>query len=138
MTPAEVERYLREGFPLDETARAIRVERFDQAGIRCRLEFHDRFLRPGGTVSGPVLMALADTAMYLALLARRGEQAKSAATSNLSIHFLSRPSAADVIAEAEVIRGGRTLVVGTVTLSSEGKDDPVALATVTYALPRAT
>jgi uncharacterized protein (TIGR00369 family) len=93
--------------------------------------------RPGGTVSGPTLMALADTALYVAIHATVGIT-PHAVTSNLNINFLRRPPAdRDLLAVCRLLRVGRTLAVGEVSIVSEGDDDPVAHGVGTYALPRA-
>jgi len=92
--------------------------------------------RPGGTVSGPTLMALADTALYVAIHATVGIT-PHAVTSNLNINFLRRPPAdRDLLAVCKLMRVGRTLAVGEVSIVSEGDDDPVAHVVGTYALPR--
>jgi uncharacterized protein (TIGR00369 family) len=92
-------------------------------------------LRPGGTVSGPVLMEVADAAMYVAILSEIGLVAL-AVTTSLNINFLRKPSAdADVIAECRLIKLGKRLVVGEVTLFSDGDEDPVAHVTATYSIP---
>jgi len=99
-----------------------------------RLPFRQDFVRPGGTVAGPAMMALADCAMYAAVLGMRGE-AVMAVTSNLTIHFLRAPKPADIVAEAELLRLGRRLAVVEVTIYSAGDSKPVAHITGTYALP---
>jgi uncharacterized protein (TIGR00369 family) len=96
------------------------------------MPFRKQLLRAGGTISGPAMMALADTAAYFLTLAQAGPVA-SAATANLDIHFLSRPEPVDVLATATLLRLGRRLSVAAVDLRSG--DDLVAHATVTYALP---
>lgn len=102
--------------------------------ITLRLPFRKQLLRAGGTISGPAMMALADTAAYYLTLAHAGPVA-SAATANLDIHFLSRPDPVDVTAVATMLRLGRRLSVCAVDLFSG--DTLVAHATVTYALPPA-
>ena len=91
-------------------------------------------LRPGGTVMGPVQMALADTAVYLALLATAGAGFR-AVTSSLHITFLRRPAPGDISAHARLIKLGTRLAVGDVSLYSGDDEEPVAQATVTYSLP---
>lgn len=92
-------------------------------------------LRPGGTVSGPVLMSIADVALYVAILGRIGI-VPLAVTTSLNINFLRKPSAkARIIAECRLIKVGRTLIVGEVSLYSEGDSDLVAHVVGTYALP---
>jgi uncharacterized protein (TIGR00369 family) len=100
-----------------------------------RLKVEDRHLRPGGTVSGPAMFALADVAAYVATMARIGPQAL-AVTTNCSIDFMRKPQAGqDIIARAEVLKLGRALSVTEVRLLSEGSDAPVARASLTYSIP---
>lgn len=95
---------------------------------------HDE-LRPGGTVSGPVMMAVADVAIYVAILGEIGI-VPLAVTTSLNINFLRKPSAAaDILGVCRLIKVGRTLVVGEVNLYSEGQDGPVAHAVGTYSIP---
>ncbi len=92
-------------------------------------------LRPGGTVSGPVLMATADVALYVAILGQIGIVPLTVTTS-LNINFLRKPAAdCDIIAHCKLIKLGKTLAVGEVSLYSEGKPDMVAHVTGTYAIP---
>jgi acyl-coenzyme A thioesterase PaaI-like protein len=94
-------------------------------------------LRPGGTVSGPVLMASADLALYVAILGEIGIVPLTV-TTNLSINFLRKPAGdRDVIGVCTLLKLGRTLVVGEVALYSEGDDVPVAHVVGTYAIPPA-
>ncbi len=92
-------------------------------------------LRPGGTVSGPVLMGVADVALYVAILGEIGI-VPLAVTTDLSIHFLRKPSAdRRIIGVCRLIKVGRTLAVGEVTLYSEGLDEPVAHVVGSYSIP---
>lgn len=124
--------FLVESFP--QALRAgFSVDRVDESGVRLVLPVDDRHLRPGGTVMGPTLMMLADTATYLAVLAALGPLAL-AVTSSLDIHFLRRARPhVPVWAEARLVKLGRRLAVASVELGSG--DDVVAVATVTYTLP---
>ncbi|MCB1330817.1 MAG: PaaI family thioesterase [Maritimibacter sp.] len=98
---------------------------------------HERHLRPGGTVSGPAMFALADVTMYLAILAMIGPKAL-AVTTNCSIDFMRKPAAeANLRAEARLLKLGRVLAVGDVLIYSEGADAPVARASLTYSIPPA-
>jgi len=99
-----------------------------------RLPFEGNMVRPGGTVAGPFMMALADAAMYAAVLSVIGE-IQLAVTTSLNINFLHRPSPADLLAEARVLKAGKRLVVCEVTVHSEGHDAPVAHVTGTYSVP---
>lgn len=92
-------------------------------------------LRPGGTVSGPVLMATADVALYVAILAQIGI-VPLAVTTSLNINFLRKPAAdRDIIGRCTLIKLGKLLAVGEVALYSEGNADMVAHVTGTYAIP---
>lgn len=93
-------------------------------------------LRPGGTVSGPVLMAVADVALYVAILGAIGI-VPLAVTTSLTINFLRKPAADKaIIGVCKLIKVGKSLAVGDVNLYSEGSDEPVAHAVGTYSIPR--
>jgi uncharacterized protein (TIGR00369 family) len=100
--------------------------------ITVKMPFRKELMRAGGTISGPALMALADTAAYFVTLVHAGPL-PGAATANLDIHFLVRPKPDDITATATMLRLGRRLAVSKVDIRSE--DKLVAHATVTYALP---
>lgn len=133
MTVDELQAFLGREFP--QVAEDFLVEEVTPEGIRVRLRVADRHLRPGGTVSGPTMFALADVAIYLALLSRIGPVAL-AVTTNCSIDFLRKPEAGrDIYAEARLLKLGRSLAVGDVLLFSEGMAEPVARAGLTYSIP---
>jgi uncharacterized protein (TIGR00369 family) len=132
MTGPELESVLYAHFP--EMERLYHVEQVADHFLQLRLTCRPHHLRLGGTVSGPTLMAVADTAMYLALMAMIGPVA-SAVTTNLNINFLRKPAPVDVIAKANLLKLGRRLAVGEVTMYSDNDPQPVAHATVTYAIP---
>ena len=133
MTAEQLEEFLESHFP-GIIGATIRIEKTDHMFAQVRLLYEDRHLRPGGTISGPSLMTLADTAMYVAVLAMIGPVAL-AVTTNLNINFLRKPSAADVIGQARLLKLGKRLAVGEVIMYSENEPDPVAHATVTYSIP---
>ncbi|MDX8353575.1 PaaI family thioesterase [Cognatiyoonia sp. IB215182] len=111
------------------------IEELTEEGVRVRLQVAQRHLRPGGTVSGPSMFALADVGMYLAILARIGPVAL-AVTTNCSIDFMRKPAAsADMICETRLLKLGRVLAVGDAMLYSEGVVQPVARASLTYSIP---
>jgi len=111
------------------------VEEVGPGSARIRRVIGPNELRPGGTVSGPVMMALADQAMYAALLATIGPVAL-AVTTSLTINFLRKPGAdGDVTADASLMKLGSRLAVGEVRLFSGDGPEPVAHATVTYSIP---
>ena len=102
---------------------------------RVRHKIGEQELRPGGTVSGPVMMAVADVALYVAILGEIGI-VPLAVTTNLNINFLRKPAAnRDIIGECTLIKVGRSLIVGDVNLYSEGEPRPVAHAVGTYSVP---
>ena len=118
-----------------QVAADFTVERADLAGVTLRLRVAERHLRPGGTVSGPSIFALADVAVYLAILSRIGPVAL-AVTTNCAIDFLRKPaSARDLLAEAQLLKLGRRLAVGDVRVFSDGVAEPVARAGLTYSIP---
>ena len=128
-----LEAFLREAFP--QVADDFAVERADEEATVVRLKVAERHLRPGGTVSGPTMFALADVGVYLAILARLGPVAL-AVTTNCSIDFLRKPAAGrDLFAKVRLLKLGRVLAVGDVLLFSEGDDAPVARASLTYSIP---
>jgi len=100
-----------------------------------RWKFEETSLRPGGTVSGPTMMELADFAMYVAVFSAIGPQ-PLAVTTNLNINFLRKPTHADLLADARLMKVGKRLAVGEVTIFSEGTDEPVAHVTATYSIPQ--
>ncbi|MDO9639380.1 MAG: PaaI family thioesterase [Pseudotabrizicola sp.] len=118
-----------------QVAEDFTVEQADLAGVTLRLRVAARHLRPGGTVSGPAMFGLADVAMYLAILSRIGPVAL-AVTTNCAMDFMRKPRAGvDLLAQARVLKLGRSLAVGDVLLFSEGLAEPVARAGLTYAIP---
>jgi|SRR5215471_3585658 len=131
----ELERLLAEHFPQafnDESGLAI-LEVW-HGGSRVRQGFRKDAIRPGGTVSGPTIMALADVAMYIAVLASVG-WVPLAVTTNLNINFLKKPAPGALIAECRLLKIGKRLAVGEAAIRSEGDEEFVAHATSTYSLP---
>ena len=112
----------------------LTIERVEHGSIRVRRHFHDDYLRPGGTISGPTMMELADFAMYVAVFSAVGRQ-PLAVTTNLNINFLRKPAPADLLAEARLLKVGKRLAVGEVAIYSDGLSEPVAHVTSTYSLP---
>jgi uncharacterized protein (TIGR00369 family) len=111
-----------------------RIERFAAGDVAIRLPYSDLLLRPGGTICGPALMALADITLYGLVLSIIGQR-ELAVTTNLNVHFLRRPARRDVIAEGRILKLGRRLAVGEVTMRSDGDSRPICHATGTYAIP---
>lgn len=103
--------------------------------VTVRLLHHERHLRPGGTVSGPAMFALADVAVYLAILSQVGPKALSV-TTNCAIDFMRKPAAGvDLVCTARLLKLGRVLAVGDCLIYSEGLAQPVARASLTYSIP---
>lgn len=113
------------------------VEELGNRTATVRHEVGFKELRPGGTVSGPAMMAVADVALYVTILGEIGLIAL-AVTTNLTINFLRKPSPdEDIVAECSLIKVGKTLVVGEVSLYSDGNTEPVAHVVGTYSIPPA-
>lgn len=135
MTVSALEQFLRKEFPQAFAAGDIEIEAADGASCRLRQRYSDQMLRPGGTVSGPTLMALADFAMYVVLLSAIGPVGL-AVTTNLNINFLRKGATGqDVLAQARLLKLGKRLAVGEVSLLSAGSTDPIAHVTATYSIP---
>ena len=133
---AELENFLRAEFPqVFNAASGVSIERVWHGGALVRQAYREDFIRPGGTISGPTMMALADFAMYVAVLASIGP-VPLAVTTSLNINFLRKPGAADLLAEAKLMKLGKRLAVGEVAIRSDGGADLVAHVTSTYSIPR--
>ena len=133
MDADELSDFMAREFP--QVAKEFVIEDLAEGRVRTRLLVDERHLRPGGTVSGPSIFALADVSVYLAVLAMIGPQAL-AVTTNCSIDFMRKPAArTDLIAECRLLKLGRVLAVGEVLIFSEGVADPVARASLTYSIP---
>jgi uncharacterized protein (TIGR00369 family) len=115
--------------------RNVVVEDVGPSGARVRLKADHRNTRPGGTISGMAMFALADFSVYVAVIGRLGEPCVDAVTTNLNINFLAKPQARDMIAKVRLLRLGRRLAVAEVEMFSDGASDPVAHAVASYALP---
>ncbi len=114
----------------------IQVDAFELDYVLLRAVYSERFLRPGGTIAGPIMMGLADAAVYAVVLSRIGA-VELAVTTQLSINFLRKPEPCDVLAKASLLKLGKRLAVGEVVLYSEVSNElqPVAHATATYSIP---
>ena len=133
ITPEEFDALLRESVPFAAATGAQCVELTEGKAV-FRMPFRDDFARPGGTVSGPLLMALADLAMFAVVLSAVGK-VEMAVTTNLNINFLRKPAPVDLIAVARMLRLGKRLAVGEVELFSDGDPEMVAHVTATYSIP---
>ncbi len=131
----EIEALLAREFPqVFHSTSGLSVEHVEWGFGRVRQAYDAKQMRPGGTISGPTMMALADFSMYVAVFSAAGA-VPLAVTINLNINFLRKPGPADLIAEARLLKLGKRLAVGEVTIRSDGEDDPVAHVTSTYSIP---
>lgn len=119
-------------FPGGDAEERMRVEEVTDDSIRLHMRIEAGSLRPGATVSGPTIFTLVDTVAWLLTLAHLGP-GRDAVTSSVSIHYLRRPALADLVGEGRLLRMGKRFSVTDVLVYSEGVDEPVAQATVTYA-----
>ena len=130
----DMNRIMREEVPLAGNL-GIRFESIADGSATARLPFHVDLLRPGGTVTGPAMMAMADVVMYAVVLSRIGP-VKLAVTTSLNANFLRRPKPADLIADGRLLKLGKRLAYGEVTITTDGEpDDPVCHVTATYSIP---
>lgn len=132
VTKAELSEFLKREFPQNKCT----IEEIGMRSATVRHEIGESELRPGGTVSGPVMMTVADVALYVAILAEIGI-VPLAVTTSLNFNFMRKPASdRAIIGVCKMLKIGRTLAVGEVTLYSQGQDEPVAHAVGTYAIPR--
>jgi uncharacterized protein (TIGR00369 family) len=135
MNADEIAKLLRAEFPqFFHPGRGLSIERVDYGNICVKRRFQEDSIRPGGTISGPTMMELADFAMYVAVFSVAGP-IPMAVTTNLNINFLRKPGRGDLVADAKLLKVGKRLVVGEVTIYSDGEGDPVAHVTSTYSIP---
>ncbi len=133
MNKSELSDFLNEVFP--EVWDQFAVEDLSEMAVTVRLKVGPDHLRPGGTVSGPSMFALADVSVYAAVLGMVGPKAL-AVTTGCSMDFMRKPAAnTDLIGKCTLLKLGRVLAVGDVLLYSEGLDAPVARASMTYSIP---
>jgi uncharacterized protein (TIGR00369 family) len=135
MTAAELTDFLAREFPQAfGDGRPSIIESVSPGAARVRLKADEQHLRPGGTISGPAMMALCDGAMYVAILAAIGPVAL-AVTTNLSINFLRKPDPGDLIADCKLLKLGKRLAVGEVAIHAAGNEELVAHCVATYSIP---
>lgn len=133
MERVELAEFLDQAFP--QVKGDFAIDALGEDELVVRLCVAERHLRPGGTVSGPNIFALADVGIYMAILARLGPVAL-AVTTNASIDFMRKPVAgADLIARVRILKLGRVLAVGEALMFSDGDARPVARASMTYSIP---
>lgn len=132
VTADQIQTFMNDAFPQS----TITVEEVNDQGAWIRLPVDKTHLRPGGTISGPTMMSIADTAAYIVVLSHIGI-VPLAVTSNLNINFLRKPeSGKALLADGTLLHLGRRSVLTEVNIYSEGHlDKPVAHAVVTYAIP---
>ena len=129
----ELAELIRDGVPM-VGGMGVAVETVGEGTVRLRLPYRDDFVRPGGTVTGPAMFALADVALYGAVLSLIG-RVELAVTTSMTVNFLRRPAPVAVVAEARILKLGKRLAYGEVMLWSEGEPEPVAHVTGTYSIP---
>ena len=131
VSKTEMEAFFSEEFPQVSFV----IESFDEGSVTIRRKVDAGDLRPGGTVSGPTMMGLADCAIYAAILREIGLVAL-AVTTSLNINFLRKPVAdKDILGVCKILKLGKTLAIGEVTIYSEGDDRPIAHSVGTYSIP---
>jgi uncharacterized protein (TIGR00369 family) len=134
----ELTRLLTAEFPqVWSNASGLSIEKVWSGGCRLRQAFREQLLRPGATISGATIMALGDYAVYVAVLATIGWE-PLAVTTSLNVNFLRKPGCKDLLADCDLIKVGKRLVVGEVTIREAGEDrddGPIAHLTSTYSVP---
>lgn len=133
LNAAHIQKLVREWIPMAEDM-DLRIEAAGNGSSKVRIPFAEKNKRPGGSVSGPVLMAAGDTAMYAAILGDLGEVAM-AVTSNLNINFMQRPGEVDIIAEGKILKMGKRIAYCEVEIFTSESRELVAHVTGSYALP---
>ena len=126
--------FLRRAFPESDPGHMPSVAEVEPGRVLVKLPYQTRQLRPGGVISGPTLMTLADTAAYALVLAHIGEVAM-AVTTSLNIHFLRGCQPGDLYAEGTLLKLGRRIATADVLMWTEGRERAAAKATVAYAIP---
>ena len=134
MNEQELTALLIREFPQIAVGEEFVVESVGPMRAVMRLRGQDKHLRPGGTISGPSMFALADVCLYVAIMAQIGPQSLTV-TTNLKINFLRKPESGDLVAQCKLLKLGKRLAVGEVYLHSPGVEEPVAHASGTYSIP---
>lgn len=112
----------------------LSIEHWEAGHVQLRLPYSDLIRRPGGTICGPALMGLADVTLYGVVMSLLG-RSELAVTTDLTFHFLSKPEPLDVLAEGRILKLGRRLAVGEISMTSDGKSQPICHAIGSYAIP---
>ena len=136
ITVQEIELLTQESLPF-AVDYGFRVDSLGSGTSPVRAPYKESFLRPGGTISGPVIMGLADYSLFVAILTKIG-LVELAVTTNFSINFLQRPEPGDPLAVASVIKIGKRLAVGEIEVYLDGEESMIAHATSTYSIPPKT
>lgn len=136
ITGAQFEQLVREHMG-ESSQFSFRVEDLHRGQCRIRLHFDPGQLRPGGTISGPVMFTLADTVLYALTMSVAGLQ-PLAVTTDLTMHFLRKPGPVDLIGVGRLLKASGRRLMGDVAIFSDGEARPVAHATGAYALPSPT
>ena len=135
MTAQEIEDFLAAEFPqMHYGGKSFSVEEVRPLGAVARMTYHDRHIRPGGTISGPSMTALADLAAYAVILAHIGPVAL-AVTTNLNMNFLRKPEPGDLVGACRLLKLGKRLAVTECAITGRAGGDIVAHATATYSIP---
>lgn len=135
MTAAEINQFLETDFPQIHTdGRVFTVTTVEPGAVTMTFDPSERHLRPGGTVSGPAMFALADVCAYAAVLAHIGPVAL-AVTTSLNINFLRLPKPQSITCTCRILKLGKRLAVIDAILGQEGSSEPIAQTTATYSIP---
>jgi len=135
LTAKELTRLLSAEFPqVWSKESGLAIEEVWSGGCRLRQTFREQSLRPGATISGATIMALGDYAVYVAVLATIGWE-PLAVTTSLNVNFLRKPGHNDLLADCDLIKVGKRLVVGEVMIREAGEEEPIAHLTSTYSVP---
>ncbi len=135
LSRADLDAILAEDTPFADQ-HGFTVESLSEGAARCRLPFSDQSIRPGGTIAGPSMFALADFALWVAVMTRVGPQ-PLAVTTDMTIHFMAKPERGDLIGDARVIKTGKRLCVGEVSVfnADDPEEVPVSHVVGTYSVP---
>ena len=136
ITIQEIELLTLESLPF-AVDNGFRVDSVGSGTSTVRAPYKESFLRPGGTISGPVIMGLADYSLFVAILTKIG-LVELVVTTNFNINFLQRPEPGDLLAVASVIKIGKRLAVGEIEVYLDGEESMIAHATSTYSIPPKT
>ncbi len=129
-----INKILHDGLP-NSARTGVIVEAIDEGTCTMRLPVDETMVRPGGTLSGPSMMGLADAAMWVCVMSRIGD-IQLAVTTSFNINFLRKPKMQDIIAKGKAIKIGKQLAVLEVTLYTANEEhEPIAHATGTYSIP---